>query len=92
MTLAEAIQSVDMDEIIDSMNAYAISRLNSVSEKTFNGRSSVDFVGDLILKVMEGKRDWDKAECSFKEFLFGCLKILLRRLSDKLYCLILARL
>ncbi len=74
MTLAEAIQSVDMDEIIDRMNAYAISRLKSVGAKTFDGMSPVDFVGDLILKVMEGDRDWSKAECSFREFLFGCLK------------------
>jgi DNA-directed RNA polymerase specialized sigma24 family protein len=74
MTLAEAIQSENMDEIIDSMNAYAISRLKSVGEKTFNGRSPLDFVGELILKIMEGDRDWEKAECPFKEFLFGCLK------------------
>lgn len=74
MNLAEAIQSVDMDQIIDSMNAYAISRLKSVGVKNFNGKHPIDFVGELILKVMEGKRDWSKAECSFKEFLFGCLK------------------
>jgi DNA-directed RNA polymerase specialized sigma24 family protein len=74
MTLAEAIQSEDMDEIIDRMNAYAISRLKSIGAKTFDGRSPVDFVGDLILKVMEGERDWAKAECSFREFLFGCLR------------------
>ena len=30
MNLAEAIQSENMDEIIDSMNAYAISVLKSV--------------------------------------------------------------
>lgn len=74
MNLAEAIQSENMDEIIDSINAYAISVLKSVGVKDFNGKQPVDFVGDLLLKVMEGTRDWDKAECSFKEFLFGCLK------------------
>lgn len=74
MNLAEAIQLENMDEIIDSMNAYAISVLKSVGVKDFNGRHPVDFVGDLLLKVMEGTRDWNKAECSFKEFLFGCLK------------------
>lgn len=74
MNLTEEIQSADMDAIIDSMNAYAISHLKSVGEKDFNGKIPIDFVGDLILKVMEGKRDWNKAECSFKEFLFGCLK------------------
>jgi len=74
MNLTEAIQSEDMDAIIDSMNAYAMSILKSVGVKNFNGRHSVDFVGDIFLKVMEGTRDWDKAECSFKEFLFGCLR------------------
>lgn len=74
MNLAEAIQSVDMEEIIDRMNAYAISLLKSVGAKDFNGKEPIDFVGDVILKVMEGKRDWSKAQCSFTEFLFGCLK------------------
>lgn len=74
MNLVEAIQLVDMDEIIDSLNAYAISRLKSVGIKNFNGKEPVDFVGDLILKVMEEQRNWSIAQCSFKEFLFGCLK------------------
>ncbi len=74
MTLAEAIQSEDMDDLIDRMNAYAISRLKSVGIKTFNGRQPVDFVGDLILKVVEGTRNWNHADCTFREFLFGVLK------------------
>lgn len=74
MNLTEAIQSVDMDEVIDRMNAYAISLLKSVGVKNFNGKEPIDFVGDVVLKVMEGKRDWAKAQCSFTEFLFGCLK------------------
>ena len=74
MSLIEAIQSVNMEEIINSMNAYAISRLKSVGVKNFNGREPIDFVGDLILKIIEEKRDWGKAQCSFKEFLFGCLR------------------
>jgi len=74
MNLSEAIDSVDFEDLIDRMNAYAISRLRSVGIKNFNGREPIDFVGDLILKVMEGKRDWDNARCSFKDFLFGCLR------------------
>lgn len=74
MNLTEAIQSVDIDEVIDRLNAYAISLLKSVGVKNFNGKEPIDFVGDVILKVMEGKRDWAKAQCPFKEFLFGCLK------------------
>jgi len=63
-----------MDEIIDGMNVYAISRLKSVELKKFDGKEPLDFVGDILLKVMEGTRDWNKAQCSFKEFLFGCLR------------------
>lgn len=74
MNLTEAIQSVDMDKVIDRMNAYAISHLKSVGAKNFNGKEPIDFVGEVILKVMEGKRDWTKAQCSFTEFLLGCLK------------------
>lgn len=74
MNLTEAINSVDMDEVIDRMNAYAISLLKSVGTKNFKGKEPIDFVGDVILKVIEGKRDWAKAKCSFTEFLFGCLK------------------
>jgi len=74
MNLIEEFHSVDMEEVIDRMNAYAISHLRSVGVKNFNGKEPIDFVGDVIIKVMEGKRDWSKAQCSFTEFLFGCLK------------------
>jgi DNA-directed RNA polymerase specialized sigma24 family protein len=74
MDLREAIESVDMDDIIDRLNVYALSRLHSVGIKNFKGRLPEDFVGDLILKIFEGSRDWNKANCSFELFLFGCLK------------------
>jgi len=74
MNLDEAIQSENMDDIIDSMNAYATSILKSTRVKDFSGKDPLDFVGELLLKVMNGTRDWNKAECTFKEFLFGCLK------------------
>ncbi|XVJ67832.1 MAG: sigma-70 family RNA polymerase sigma factor [Lacibacter sp.] len=74
MNSLDAIRSENIDEIIDSMHQYAMSELKSVGVKDFNGKQPIDFVGDLILKVIEGTRDWNKADCSFKEFLFGCLK------------------
>ena len=74
MDLAEAIRLADMGAIIDSLNAYANSRLKSVGIKDFNGKEPIDFVGELILKVIESERDWSKAQCTLKEFLFGCLK------------------
>ena len=69
MDLREAIESVDMDDIIDRLNVYALSRLHSVGIKNFKGRLPEDFVGDLILKIFEGSRDWNKANCSFELFL-----------------------
>ncbi len=83
MNLAEAIQSVDMEDVIDRMNAYANGRLKSVGLKDFNGKESVDFVGELILKIIDEKRDWNKAQCSFEEFLFGCLKSEISNFLDK---------
>ena len=74
MNLIQAMQSIDMEELIDRLNLYAESRLKTIGVKDFNGREPVDFVGDLILKVMEGKRDWNKSQCPFDVFLFGCLK------------------
>ncbi len=74
LNLLELFESPEIDDIIDRLNAYAISRLKLVDIKSFNGKEPSDFVGDLILKVIEGQRDWSKAQCTFKEFLFGCLK------------------
>lgn len=74
MNLIQAMQSVDIEELIDRLNLYAVSRLKTIGIKDFNGKEPIDFVSDLILKVMEGKRDWNKSQCSFDVFLFGCLK------------------
>lgn len=74
MNLTEAIQSVDMDEVIDRMTAYAYIRLKTFEVKNLEGKEPVDFVGDVILKVMDGERNWENANCSFEEFLFGSLK------------------
>ncbi|MBK1439975.1 sigma-70 family RNA polymerase sigma factor [Parapedobacter sp. ISTM3] len=74
MNLCDALQSVDLDDLIKRLTLYASSRLRSVGVKDFDGKEPVDFVGDLFLKVMEGTRDWEKANCSFTEFMFGCLK------------------
>lgn len=74
MDITEAIKSVDMEAVIDKMNAYAFSLLKTVGIKNFNGKEPIDFVGEVLLKVIDGQRDWTIAKCSFTEFLFGCLK------------------
>ena len=74
MTLQEALNSSNMDEIIDSMTAYVYSRIKTIGVKDLQGKQPEDFVADILMKVAEGERDWTKAKCPFKEFLFGCLK------------------
>lgn len=74
MSVEEEIQAIDMDDLIDRMTAYAFSHLKSIGVKDFEGKEPIDFVSNVILKTLEGTRDWEKAKCSFTEFLFGCLK------------------
>jgi DNA-directed RNA polymerase specialized sigma24 family protein len=74
MSIFEAIQSIDLQHVIDKMTLYATSRLRSVNVKSFNGKEPVDFVGEVLLKVLDNQRDWSKAQCSFEDFLFGCLR------------------
>jgi len=74
MSIFEAIQSIDLQLVIDKMTLYAISRLKNVKVKSFNGREPFDFVGDVLLKALDQQRDWEKAKCSIEEFLFGCLR------------------
>ena len=74
MTLEEELQNNDMNEIIDSMIAYAYSRVKTIGVKDLEGKTPEDFVGEVLMKVVEGDRDWSKSKVPFKEFLFGCLK------------------
>jgi len=74
MTLEEALHNNDMNEIIDSMTAYVYGRIKTIGVKDLEGKTPEDFVGEILMKVAEGERDWSKAKCSFKDFLFGCLK------------------
>jgi DNA-directed RNA polymerase specialized sigma24 family protein len=74
MTLEEALKINNMDEIIDSMTAYVYSHIKTIGMKDLQGKQAEDFVAEVLMKVAEGDRDWPKATCSFKEFLFGCLR------------------
>ena len=74
MTLEEALQNNDMNDIIDSMTAYVYGRIKTIGVKDLEGKTPEDYVGEVLMKVAEGERDWSKAKCSFKDFLFGCLK------------------
>jgi len=49
-------------------------RIKTIGVKDLEGKTPEDFVGEVLMKVAEGERDWSKAKCPFKDFLFGCLK------------------
>lgn len=74
MTLEEALQNNDMNEIMDSMTAYVYGRIKTIGGKDLEGKTPEDFVGEVLMKVAEGERDWSKSKVPFKDFLFGCLK------------------
>jgi RNA polymerase sigma factor (sigma-70 family) len=74
MNVYDEFNACDLDPIIDRMVSYAYYRLNNEGIKDFDGKDPLDFVSDIFLKVLEGKRDWNNAKCPFVEFLFGCLK------------------
>lgn len=74
MNVYDEFNACDLDHVIDRMVSYACYRLNTEGIKDFDGKDPLDFVSDIFLKVLEGKRDWNNAKCPFVEFLFGCLK------------------
>ena len=74
MNFADFLESADLDDIIDRLHLYAKGRLKSNGVKNFGGREPMDFVSDLILKVIEERRTWNGSNYSFTEFLFGALK------------------
>lgn len=62
-----------MGSLIGQMNSYAEFRLHSIDIKKLEGITPEDVVADVLLKVLEGKRNWTGA-ISFNAFLFGCVK------------------
>ncbi|MBU1369132.1 MAG: hypothetical protein KJ578_07375 [Bacteroidetes bacterium] len=74
MTLEEALHKNDINETMDSMTAYVYGRIKTIGVKDLEGKTPEDFVGEVLMKVAKGERDWSKAKCSFKDFLFSCLK------------------
>ncbi len=74
MNLYDEMQSIDLDDLLDRLTLFATHRLKSAGLKDLGGREPFDFVADLFLKVMEGTRDWENANCSFTDFMFGSLR------------------
>jgi hypothetical protein len=56
------------------MTLYVNGRIKTLGIKRLEGKEAIDFVAEVLTKVAEGKRDWGKANCSFEDFLWGCLR------------------
>jgi DNA-directed RNA polymerase specialized sigma24 family protein len=65
---------LDLQTVIEDMNRYASIKLKNINIKQLEGKTPDDFTSDVLLKVLEGTRDWTIATCSMKEFLFGILR------------------
>lgn len=74
LTLNQHLNGSDLPRIIDRMVLYANKRIKGVDPKKLQSMQGIDFVADVLEKVAKGTRDWEKADCSFEVFLFGCLK------------------
>ncbi len=74
ISIEQAINSEDMEAVFDSMTAYVAKRLEMLDIKNLEGKEPEDFVSEVFLKILTYERDWAKANCTFKQFLFGCLK------------------
>jgi DNA-directed RNA polymerase specialized sigma24 family protein len=70
----DAFEQHDMVDIIRRMNIYAEFHLKKVPLKTLQGMTTDDFVSNVIVKVLSGVRKFENVQCSFKSFLFECLR------------------
>ena len=65
---------LDLQTVIQKMNSYATMRLKNVDVKKLEGKQPEDFTSDVILKVLEGTRDWENAKTNdMVAFLIMCL-------------------
>ena len=74
LSVKDEFEKLDMVKVFMWLNRNAEKLIKGVSVKSLEGREAKDFVGEMILKVLEGERDWYKARCSFETFLYSCLK------------------
>jgi len=78
-TVQEEMGSIDMVLCIRELTSYVRSKVYYLSEKKRGGIEAEDIVSDILLSVLEGKRDWYKYKKrhkggTFRDFLFGCIK------------------
>jgi len=73
--ILEHIESIDLNQLLDKMENYVRDRFYNKSDKEKKGFEYLDFCHNVILKVCEGVRKWDKdGDATFEEFIFGSLR------------------
>lgn len=68
------LDSIDLNELLDRMEAYTRLRFYSKSERDRDGVDYLDFCYNVLIKACDGVRKWNKESAYFEEFIFGCLK------------------
>ncbi|MCK0145826.1 hypothetical protein MWU78_09240 [Arenibacter sp. F26102] len=72
--ILQHLESIDLNELLDRMEAYVRTRFYSKSEKLRKGFDYLDFCNNVLAKACLGVRNWDKEKSTFEEFIFGSLK------------------
>jgi len=72
--ILQHLESIDLNELLDRMEAYVRTRFYSKSEKLRKGFDYLDFCNNVLVKACLGVRNWDKEKSTFEEFIFGSLK------------------
>lgn len=72
--ILEHLDSIDIKELLDRMEHYVRSRFYNKSESARKGFDYLDFCYNVLIKVCDGTRNWDKDKTSFENFVFGSLK------------------
>ncbi len=70
--IAQILTDIDLEDLLDRMEAYARRRLRGLSEKDLEGLEILDFVFTVFNKALTNVRN--RGDSSFEQFVFGSLK------------------
>jgi DNA-directed RNA polymerase specialized sigma24 family protein len=74
MHFLKELSDTDFDDLFGRLVGYATRKLRSVDIRTLDGMEPCDLVADIVEKALKNIRNPDNADCSLKEFLFGCVR------------------
>lgn len=72
--ILQHLESIDVVDLLKRMEVYVRGRFYDKSERGKDGLEFEDFCCNLLAKVCDGTRKWDKDKASFEKFIFWALK------------------